>query len=80
MIKKHGGIQPFVLAMCLLTSLAALASPRFPVIYRTASYAETAIRELRRLKAGVLAAAGQLKLVIMEARLARSGSRTGVAA
>ena len=37
MIKKHGGIQPLVLGVCLLTSPAALASPRIPVIHRTAA-------------------------------------------
>ena len=34
---------------------------------------EAAIGELRRLNAGVLAAAGQLKAVTIEALLARSG-------
>jgi hypothetical protein len=77
MIKKLGGILPLVLVMCLLTSLAALAAPGIPVIYRNANYAAAAIGGLRRLKAGVLAAAGQLKPVIVEALLASSGLRTG---
>jgi hypothetical protein len=77
MIKKLGGIRPLVLAMCLLTSLAALASALIPVSYRSGT---PAIGDLRRLKAAVLAAAGPLKPVIMEALLARSVLRTGGAA
>ena len=66
MVKKLGGILSVVLARCLPTSLAALASPRIPVICGNASYAE--------------AVTGELEPVIMAALLARSGSRTGGAA
>ena len=57
------------------------AEPGLPPAQRAAAREyEAAISDLRRLKDGVLAAAGQLKPVTMEALLARSDLEAGIEA